>query len=262
MKTYKADVHRKCDRRTLVSIPKQEDIRSILASDFDYIDSLDIIIDRLEKSITKSTHRYNRKHFKLLQTIPGAGPITALTILYETHTIDRFETAQRYSSYARVVGADNESGGSSYGHTSRDKIGNPYLKWALSEIGIRMVNQSSLIGEWYVKQVKEHGKGGSQARLRHKIALAVFYMLKYDTGFDEHKFLGIYKSRTVISAHNGTEKSGQNSNPSLTTEKPSGSLKVNNRKKNAKKNITVPGRVSLRITGKRKVLTKSKSIGR
>ena len=60
-----------------------------------------------------------------------------------------------------------------------------------------MITQSKLIGEWFTKQVTAHGKGGAMARLRHKIAIAVYYMLKHEIVFDEYAFLGIEQSRTV-----------------------------------------------------------------
>jgi hypothetical protein len=187
-----------------------------------------------------------------------------LTVLYETHTEKRFKNVQSYSSYCRVVQASNDSGGTSYGHTSNDKIGNPYLKWAFSEIGIKMVIQSKLIGEWFEKQVDEHGKGGAMARLRHKIAIAVYTMLKHEIVFDEYKFLGIEQNRRVIPAHYGTDTSGKKSKPSFSVNgKPSGSLKRNasgKKKISVKNKKTSPKRLSLRTTGKRKILTKRKSV--
>ena len=215
MQSFRDNVRRKGDRRTLENLPPLHDTKMNISCDFDYIDSLDTIIRKLEYAVLDSAHYHNRKHYKLLNTMPGAGKITSLTILYETHTTDRFKSAQCYSSYCRVVGADNESGGTSFGHTTNDKIGNPYLKWAFSEIGIKMISQSKLIGEWFDNQVAHHGKGGAMARLRHKIALAVYYMLKYEIVFDEYKFLGIEPSRAVTPARNGTESSGRKSKPSI-----------------------------------------------
>ena len=150
-------------------------------------------------------------------------------------------------------------GGTSYGHTTNDKIGNPYLKWAFSEIGVKMISQSELIGEWFAKQVAEHGKGGAMARLRHKIAIAIFYMLKHEMVFDEYKFLGIEQSRAVTPARTGTESSGKMSKPSSVT----GDRPVMLKRKRGrpplsaeKKKNKVPGRISLHTTGKRKLLTK------
>ena len=261
--TFRAAVRRKGDRRTLVKLPRHKDVGKNIACDLDYIDSLDGIILDLEKTLIASAHNHNRKHFKLLHTMPGVGKITALTTLYETHTVARFKSVQCYSSYCRVVGAGNESAGTSYGHTSNDKIGNPYLKWAFSEIGIKMVDQSQLIGDWFKKQVDKHGKGGAMARLRHKIAIAVYYMLKHEVVFDEHKFLGIEQNRTDTPAHYGTDTSGKKSKPSSSVNgKPSGSLKKNvtTKKKTPVSKKISPKRSSLRTTGKRKLLTKRKTI--
>jgi transposase len=248
MQSFRANVQRKSDRRHLITLPKNRDTRNNISSDFDYIDALDGIIDNLEKAIIKSAHAHNRKHYKLLHTIPGAGPRTSLTILYENHTTERFKNAQCYSSYCRVIRADNQSGGTSYGHTTNDKIGNPYLKWAFSEIGARMINQSSLIRQWYDKQVAHHGKGGAQARLRHKIALAVYYMLKHDTVFDEYTFLGIEQSRAVTSAHNGKDTSGKKSKPSYLHRNRPVSLKKEKvvKIKSRKKGNKIAGRISLK----------------
>lgn len=259
MESFRRNVRRKGDRRTLEKLPRQHDTKMNIACDFDYIDSLDTIITKLEYALIDSAHSHNRKHFKILNTMPGAGKITSLTILYETHTADRFKSAQCYSSYCRVVRADNESGGTSYGHTTNDKIGNPYLKWAFSEIGVKMITQSKLIGEWFGKQVTAHGKGGAMARLRHKIAIAVYYMLKHEKVFDEYTFLGIEQSRAVTPARTGTDSSGKKSKPSSVT----GSRPALLKKKRGrpplsadKKKNKVPGRISLRTTGKSKLLTK------
>jgi transposase len=260
--TFRGAVRRKGDRRTLEKLPRNKDVGKNIACDLDYIESLDSIIVDLEKTVIDSAHYHNRKHFKLLHTMPGVGKITALTVLYETHIVKRFKNVRCYSSYCRVVQAGNESGGTSYGHTTNDKIGNPYLKWAFSEIGMKMITQSSLVKQWYDTQVTAHGKGGANARLRHKVAIAVYYMLKHEIVFDEYKFLGIeppQHNRTVTpAAHNGTDTSGKKSKPSLST----GNRPVLIKKKSAtktktvkKRKLPVPGRASLRTTGKQKNLT-------
>jgi hypothetical protein len=147
--------------------------------------------------------------------MPGCGEITALTILYETHNIHRFSRVQRYCSYCRVVRADNESGGKKLGHSSNDRIGNPHLKWALSEIGAAMLRCSPPIRSWHQEQAELHGKAGAHARLRHKTAATVFHMLKHDRVFDLRKFVGEkHMDQAPSPAHNRTEPSGQPSEPS------------------------------------------------
>lgn len=249
LKIVKADVHRKSTRRTIPDFTNDPILKQILLADLDYIESLDTIIDGVEKDIIKNACNHNKTHFKLLQTISGCGPITALTVLYETHTIGRFASMQCYSSYSRVIRAENSSSGKDYGRSSNDKIGNPYLKWALSEIGSHIILHSVLIRQWYEKQVIEHNKGSAMARLRHKLAVAIYQMLKYNVGFDEHKFLGIQGKQEINPTNNWQEKSGKTSKPQCVIGKSPGSLlTISNNKKKA-------GRISLRTTGKSKVRT-------
>jgi transposase len=257
-------VHKKLTRRNLLDQAVNVDMRQIIASDLDYIDSLDTIIVDLEKIIIKRARYHNRKHFDLLHTIIGCGDISSLTILYETHTIDRFATPQRYSSYTRVISSDNESSGKYLGHTSSDKIGNPYLKWAFSEIAIHMIKDSSLVKDWYAKESSIHGNGGAKARLRHKIAVAVYHMLKKNIAFDEYKFVNIERDRIVSPAHNLMEMSGEKSKHSGLIGNKSGLSSIKNKKQKIKAPVkrsdvignTKPnkklGQPSLRTTGKAK----------
>lgn len=182
-------------------VTHDEDVQKILTSDLDFVDAIDPIVNNLERYIIKKATMHNRKHFITLQSIPGCGNITALTVLYEMHTPDRFNSAQCFSSYCRVVRASNSSADKDYGRSSKDKIGNPYLKWALSEIAQHMVHQPTLIQSWYKKQVSLHGVGGAQARLRHKIAVTIYQMLKHNQTFDEYRFLGIEKSQEQQECH-------------------------------------------------------------
>lgn len=120
----------KSTRDSLVRLGRGADLQKMLTVDLDYIGSLDAIIDDLDKTILQWAEHHNPKHLHALMTMPGCGETTALTVLYETHTIRRFRSPQCYSSYCRVVRADNESAGKSLGASSNDKIGNPYLRKA------------------------------------------------------------------------------------------------------------------------------------
>jgi transposase len=179
----------KSTRDGLIKLGSSEDVRRILSVDMDYIKSLDVLIDQLDKSILEKARQHNPTHLAALQTIPGCGKGTALTILYEMHTIERFRTPQRFCSYARVVRADNESAGKNLGGTSNDKIGNAYLKWAFAEIGMAMIRCCTPVRLWCESQARAHGKPQAHARLRHKIALAVYYMLKHGKTFDLKRFV-------------------------------------------------------------------------
>ena len=202
------------------------DLKKILITDLEYIAALDTIILDLDKTLLEKARHHNRKHLEALQTIAGCGFSTSLTVLYETHTVDRFKTPQCYSSYCRVIGAKNESAGKNLGNTANTNIGNPHLKWAFSEIAIGMIKNYPEVKEWFDKQITLYGKPKAHARLRHKIAITVYYMLKNSTVFDMDKFLGITGSRVESHPQQWTETSGQQSEPNKKHDSPPGLSKT------------------------------------
>ena len=185
------DLQRKSDRRKLINAIDRVECKFSLECDFDYIESLDPLIARIEKNIHKKALRHNRKAFSLLMTIPGCGDMLTLTILYETHNIRRFAIVQNFSSYSRVVKAQRDSCGKAKAGAGQgeSKIGNPYLKWAFSQIAVHAIMFSAPILKQYEKSKRKFGIQKALARLEHKFAVAVYYMLKNGTVFDEKRFV-------------------------------------------------------------------------
>ena len=264
-KALEGEAKRVSTRREFpLKVTQNEDVQKILSTDIDCIESMDLVINSLEAYIGTKATLHNRTFFTTLLTIVGCGKITALTILYEMHTLDRFRSAQCFSSYCRVVRASNKSADKDYGRSSNDKIGNPYLKWALSEIVVHMIQQSALIRAWYDNHVLRYGKGGTQARLRHKLAVTIYQMLKHNQIFDEYKFLGIQnlQEQEEILTEQWTESSKQElSEPKHKRNNPPCSIITKRNKTNIKTRqlIKTPGRITQLQTGKCKVSTKSKA---
>ncbi len=74
-----------------------------------------------------------RSDFQLLKTAPGIGDILALTIMYETVTIDRFSKVGNYISYCRCAKSEHTSNNKRKGAGNR-KNGNKYLSWAYPRV--------------------------------------------------------------------------------------------------------------------------------
>lgn len=160
-----------------------------LASDIRVMNDMDQIIDALEQKIEAEAKHHDRAAFELLKTIPGVGDILALTLLYEIHTITRFPTVQKFSSYCRLVRPERTSNGKNTG-LGNDKIGNPELKWAFTQIIIHGQLSSAGLKALHEKMKQKHGNAKAKSILGHRFAIAVFHMLKNGKGFDETKFLG------------------------------------------------------------------------
>ncbi len=73
--------------------------------------------------------------------------------------------------------------GQRYG-TSGTKIGNAYLKWAFSEAAVLFLRNNPAGQKYLARLEKKHGKGQALTVLAHKLARAVYYLLKRDVVFD------------------------------------------------------------------------------
>jgi transposase len=111
-----------------------------------------------------------------------------LVLLYEIHDIQRFPRVQDFVSYCRLVKCAKESAGKCYG-TSGAKIGNAYLKWAFSEAAVLFLRTNPAGQKYLARLEKKHGKGKALTVLAHKLARAVYHMLKRETAFDMPRFL-------------------------------------------------------------------------
>ena len=176
-------------RQELDQLFSDRDLRTAVRADLDCIKSYDIILVDLERYLRGRAKQHYRKELQILRTVPGIGVITAMTILFETGSMDRFASCQKFASYCRLVKCTKESGGKRYG-TSGRKIGNAHLKWAFSEAAVHAIQYSERISKYVKKLESKHGKGKAKSLLAHKIGRAVYHMLKKDRVFDEDRFLG------------------------------------------------------------------------
>jgi transposase len=156
--------------------------------DMTLIDYYDGLIRDLERHILATARQHDLVTLERLQSVPGIGSILSLVLLYEIHDIDRFPRVQDFASYCRVVKCAQESGGKRYG-TSGKKIGNVHLKWAFSEAAVLFLVGNVPGQKYYARLEKKHGKGKALTLLAHKLARAIYYMLKRETDFDMDVFV-------------------------------------------------------------------------
>lgn len=83
--------------------------------DLDRIDFYDQPLGKLEYYLRKTAQQVDKNAIIRLKSIQGIGDILSRVILYEIHSIDRFERVQDFVSYCRLVKCKRESAGKSYG---------------------------------------------------------------------------------------------------------------------------------------------------
>jgi transposase len=148
----------------------------------------DHLLRDVELSVLKTAKQLDANTLYLLRTVPGIGEILSLVLLYEIHDIERFPRVQDFVSYCRLVTCAKESAGKRYG-TSGTKIGNAYLTWAFSEAAVLCLRNNPAGQQYLARVEKKHGKGKALTILAHKLARAVYYMLKRGVAFDLNTFL-------------------------------------------------------------------------
>jgi transposase len=163
-------------------------VQKTIEVDLALITYYDELLRDLELYIRKTAKQHDANTLYLLQTVPGIGDILSLVLLYEIQDIGRFPSVQDFASYCRLVKCSKESGGKRLG-TSGKKIGNAHLKWAFSEAAALFLRNNAEGQRLLARLEKKHDKGKALTILAHRLARAVYYMLKRNTAFNIDTFL-------------------------------------------------------------------------
>ncbi len=163
-------------------------VQKSIEVDLALIDHYDRLLRDMELAIFQTAKQHEANTLYLLRTVPGIGEILSLVLLYEMHDIQRFPRIRDFVSYCRLVKCAKESAGKRYG-TSGTKIGNAYLTWAFSEAAVLFLRANPAGQKYLTRLEKKHGKGKALTVLAHKLARAVYYMLKRAVAFDRETFL-------------------------------------------------------------------------
>jgi len=154
----------------------------------DMIRAYDEQIKKLEIVLVRQTKKDLGRNFRLLLSVPGIGPVLAMTILFEADTIDRFPTVKDFLSYCRLVKGSVVSAGKFKG-LSGGKMGNAYLRWAFGQAAVAAKTCHPLLSVYAKKLLAKHGKFKGNAILTTKIARAVYFMLQNGTIFDVERVI-------------------------------------------------------------------------
>ena len=163
-------------------------VQKSIEVDLALITYYDELLRDVELTIVKTAKHHDAQTLYLLQTVPGIGKILSLVLLYEMHDIARFPRVQDFASYCRLVKCAKESAGKRSG-TSGTKIGNAHLTWAFSEAAVLFLRDNPAGQKLLTRLEKKHSKGKAFTILAHKLARAIYYMLKRQTAFDLETFL-------------------------------------------------------------------------
>jgi transposase len=148
------------------------------------IGELDTHIDSLTEKVEKLSRELPET--KLLMTMPGVGPITALTVLSEVGDFSRFDKAEKLASFAGLV-PKQRSSGEKVRLGGITHVGSKYLRTAMVETAMRIRPGYAPELQKFVDTVKTNG-GAKRARvaLARKMLTGMWAMMKHNAPYDPH----------------------------------------------------------------------------
>ena len=122
---------------------------------------------------------------KLLMSIPGIGPITAMTIIAEVDDITRFASYRHLSSYAGLVPSLASSAGKDRrGHIT--KQGSRFLRTAMVEAAQAAVRKrNSKINIYFRRRLVRSGYQKAVVATAHKLLQYVYFVWKNQSPYRE-----------------------------------------------------------------------------
>ena len=167
-------------------------LRRMIESDSRLVDTYTKEVKDIELFIRREAMKTgkNALHLTLLKTVPGIGDVLSLTLLYEINTIERFPAVQNFCSYARLVKPTRSSAGKRTGGGG-GKMGNHHLRWAFAEASVMLIRNSPEAKQYFARLQKQYHKAKALSTLSHRLGIAVYFMLKRETAFDQRMFFRI-----------------------------------------------------------------------
>jgi transposase len=158
------------DARQVDELLPKRDLALAVKANLSVMNSADAQIEILEKAVQERVKL--RPQFRFLKTVPGIGPILALTIMLETGEIERFASVGNYASYCRCVGSKKISNG------------NKYLAWAFVEAANFAIRFNPRIKSFYQKKKSKRNAIVAIKAVAHKLCRACYYIMKDQVPFD------------------------------------------------------------------------------
>jgi transposase len=151
------------------------------------------MLDELTKQILEDERELAQEAKKdpvcrLLQSVPGVGPMTSLAFVAAVDTLERFPDAHKLEAYLGLVPGEHSSSGRQQ-RLSITKAGPPRLRWLLIQASwtARRVAASHPMGLWSLQVEQRRGKRMAAVALARKMAGILFAMWRDGTFYDrEH----------------------------------------------------------------------------
>jgi transposase len=123
------------------------------------------ITRKLRKAITE----HYQQSYACLLTVPGIGPITAITLLAETGDLNRFKNPDEFCSYVGLIPSEQSSGERTYSNRIQPRC-NTHLRPLLIEAAWTAIRRCPGLLAYYRKHVSKNNKKAI-VKVARKLAL-------------------------------------------------------------------------------------------
>lgn len=134
-----------------------------------------------------------------LQTVPGVGPIVALTVIAAFSDVNRFPTAKHAASYAGLVASTFDSGERvQHGHITRR--GSTELRAMLCEAAHHARRRTNPLQPYFAGLCARRGYKMAIVAVAHRLCRILYAMLRHERDFDVTRLAveqGCFERRTV-----------------------------------------------------------------
>ena len=143
------------------------------------IDTINGQLERIDCTIRDAVRTWPDESPRLLLTIPGIGPYTALLIAEEIGDISRFPDSHHLCSYAGLVPSTHSSGDTTY-HGHITKRGNEHIRTAMVACvqSHRIGHPDGHIAAFYSRIAARHGNSKAMVATASKLLRVVYWVLK------------------------------------------------------------------------------------
>jgi len=174
----KLDLFTKAGRAWLQAVELDQAGRSILGRYLETFEAIGAVIKQSDHDLKKLTGQDRWcKPCALLQTMPGVGLITALTVLAELGDLERFRSRSAVANYAGLVPVVRDSNDKRY-RGSITKQGSTHLRHVLMEAAWVAVGRSAKYAQVYERVAGRKHKMIAIVAVARKMLEDAFIMLK------------------------------------------------------------------------------------
>jgi transposase len=146
------------------------------------LDLVESIVERLDVQIVDIASR-DRKA-RLLDTLPGMGPYTALYLACALDDVDRFPDSKHACAYLGLVPWLDESADTTHlGHIT--KKGDKWLRRNLVECAAVAVRKDPHLNEFYTRLRHKRGERRARIAVARKLASYAYWIIKRNMTYEE-----------------------------------------------------------------------------